>query len=285
MNQLKKYTPSYIGKPQNNTVMYVTKKVEGLIKNLTDVNDCLIYCEDTIVIPSDLEQKHTFIKTKNPQLDYTKYVISLAQLIEQENAKRKYTLTDGGYYIGENVQIGEKSFIEPMCLIGHDVVIGKNARIYSGSKIKNCKIGDNFIANENCVIGTNAFTFTKNEEGSNMRIPSLGKVIIGDNVEVGMLTNIAVGSAGDTVIDDYVKLDAYIHVAHDVHLMENVELPAGTILGGFVTLEKNVFIGINASLRNRITIGENSIVGMGSVVTKNVEANTVVVGVPARKIK
>lgn len=273
---------SYIGKPQNNSVMFITKEVEHLLCNLENAEQCLVFCEDTIGIPVELYKKHCFVKTATPQFEYAKYVNKLALEIEQSRRGLKYSLTDGGYYMGENVSIGKDAIIEPLCFIDHGVVIGENARVFSGAKIRNAIIGDNFIANENSVIGTYGFTMTLDENGNRVRIPTLGKVVIGNNVEVGMLANISVGSGGNTIIDDFVKIDAFVYVAHDVTIKSNVEIPAGAILGGFVTLEQNAFIGFNATLRNRITVGENSIVGMGSVVTKSIPADTTVVGNPAK---
>lgn len=276
---------SYIGKPISNTVMYITKKVEYLLEHLNNVEKCLIFCEDTISIPNELEKKHTFIRTNNPQLEYSNYVTKLANKLEQKNKKRKYTLTKDGFYIGENVTIGSNSIIEPLCFIDHDVVIGENARILSGAKIRNAIIGDNFIANENSLVGSCGFTMADDVNGNKIRIPTLGKVLIGHNVEVGMLANISVGSAGNTIIRDFVKIDAFVYIGHDVTLHNNVEISAGVIIGGFVTIEPNVFLGINSTLRNRITIGENSIIGMGSVVTKDIPANTTVIGNPAKPLE
>ncbi|WP_326907829.1 hypothetical protein [Sedimentibacter sp. MB31-C6] len=273
---------SYIGRPESNTVMYLAKKVEYLLKNLYEVDHCLIFCEETISIPYDLSKKHTFIKTTNPQFEYSKYVNELALNIEKKKKQRKYVLTEGGYYIGENVSIGKNALIEPLCFIDHDVVIGDNAKIFSGAKIKNSIIGNNFIANENSVIGTYGYTMASDESGNNLRIPTIGKVVIGNYVEVGMLANISVGSAGNTVINDYVKIDSFVHIAHDVNLHKNVRITSGTIIGGFDIIKSNVFIGINSTLRNRIVVGENSFIGMGSVVTKDVPANTTIMGNPAK---
>lgn len=283
-NNLNIISASYIGRPISNTVMYLTKKVEYLISNLENCNECLVFCEDTIEIPNYLLNKHVFVRTSNPQLEYSKYVNELASTFEQKRREKRYKLAEDGYYIGENVTIGKNAFIEPLCLIDHDVIIGDNARIFTGAKIKNAIIGDNFIANENSVIGTFGFTMARDENNNLVRIPTLGKVLIGNNVEVGMLANISVGSAGNTLINDYVKIDAFVHIGHDVILENNVEIPAGVIVGGFDIIEKNVFIGINSSLRNRITIGENAIIGMGSVVTKSIASDLTVVGNPAKPI-
>ena len=90
------------------------------------------------------------------------------------------------------------------------------------------------------------------------------------------------GSGCDTIIDDYVKLDALVHVAHDDHLHKNVEITAGGIIGGFDELGEHAYVGINAVLRNRIQVGDNAFIGMGSTVTKSVEANMTVAGNPAK---
>lgn len=274
---------SYIGAPKERTVMFITCKVGHLIQNLSSVTDCLVFAETGIEVPDDILRNNSIIFTNSPQRDYAMFVMQHAEMRLERERNRKYKFTEGGYYIGENVKIGENVYIEPGCLIGHDVIIGKNARILYGVVIKNAIIGDNFLANEKAVVGAYGFTMAVDEQGNKMRIPTLGKVIIGDFVEVGAQDNISCGSGGNTMIDDYVKIDALVHIGHDVHLMRNTEITAGGIIGGFVSTGENSYIGINAVLRNRIEIGSNSIIGMGATVTKSVEADTIVVGNPARK--
>lgn len=273
---------SYIGRPINNTVMFITKKVEHLLCNLQYTEGCLIFAESTVDVPDDLKKKNLFEFTDTPQKEYARFVEEIAMQREKRNFGRKYTFEKGGYYIGEGVSIGEGSLIEPLCFIGHDVVIGRNARIKSGAQIKNAVIGDDFIAGENCIVGTDGFTMADDEDKNKIRIPTLGKVIIGNQVEIGGLTNISSGSGGNTVIEDHVKIDALVHIGHDVHLSKNVEIPAGAIIGGFVDMGEGAYVGINAVLRNRITLGRNAFVGMGAVVTKNVQEETIVVGNPAK---
>ena len=122
----------------------------------------------------------------------------------------------------------------------------------------------------------------EDESGNKFRIPTLGKVVIGNNVEVNSLTNISCGSAGNTIIEDNAKIDSLVHIGHDAYLGKNVEIPAGAIIGGFVILEEGSYVGINATLRNRIKVGKNAFIGMGAVVTKSVEDDVTVVGNPAK---
>lgn len=275
---------SYIGNPINNTVMYITKKVEYLLSNLETCDECLIFCEDTILIPDHLVKKHTFIQTTNPQYEYSKFVSKLACEIEVKRRNMKYKLTKEGYYIGENVKVGKNAIIEPLSFLDHDVIIGDNAKIYAGAKIKNAVIGNNFIASENSIIGSFGYLLARDEDNNHVRTPSLGKVYIGNNVEVGMHSNISVGSAGNTIIHNNVKIDALCYVGHDAILKNNVEICAGVVIGGYVVLEQDSFIGMNSTIRNRITIGEKAKVGMGSVVTKSIDSNITVVGNPAKRL-
>lgn len=277
-------TASYIGKPIDNSVLYITKKIESQIKNLERARHCLVFADDTIDVPEAYKVDNCIIETKTPALLYANFVCKLAEAIEVRNRLRRYRLTDGGYYVGESVSIGRNPLIEPLAFLDHDVVIGDNAIIRSGAKIRNSIIGDNFLANENCAIGTNGFTMTSDEYGNIIRIPTLGKVIIGDNVEIGVCDNISAGSGGNTIICNNVKIDALVHVGHDAHLKENVQIIAGGIIGGFDILGQNLYVGINASLRNRIVIGDNAVIGMGTVVVKNVASNKTVIGNPAKEL-
>ena len=276
---------SYIGDPKAHTAMYVTKKVSHLLENIRGLAGCLVFAEEGIESDAALQEENCLVFSANPQLAYVRFVSRLAKQREREERSRKYTLTEEGYYLGENVRIGENACIEPTALIGHDVVIGKNAFIGAGAVIKNAVIGDDFVCNAHAVIGSPGFTMCEDEAGNKLRIPSLGKVVIGNFVEVGVGDNISVGSSGDTVIEDYVKLDVLIHIGHDVHIQKNAELTAGAIVGGFDQIGERAYCGLNAAIRNRVSVGDDGFIGMGAVVTKNVEPGVTVVGNPARKFE
>lgn len=276
---------SYAGKPKNNTAMYIAKKVQHLLQNLKNTKECLIFVEDGSEIPSEITNENVVVICKNPQLEFARFAERLMVLREEQEEKLSFKLTSDGYYISDNAVVGKNAKIGVGCVIGHNVKIGNNATIYSGCNIKNAVIGDNFFCNENAVIGSYSFTMANDENGNKYRIPSMGKVIIGNGVEIGANNNIACGSCGDTVIEDNVKLDALIHIGHDAHLCENVEITAGVTISGFVKIEKGAYFGVGSAVRNRISIGKNTIIGMGSVVTKSVVDNLTVAGNPAKPLE
>ncbi len=276
---------SYIGNPRSNTVLYVSKKVEHLLINLKDVINCLVFVEKTICVPDEFHKVHCIMEVENPQGEYAEVMEQFGDEIFEIDKEREYQFDPKGFYIGENVTIGRNSYIEPGCLIGHDVIIGDNARIMAGTTIKHAIIGDDFVVNENAVIGSDSFTMAEDKQGNNIRIVSMGKVIIGNNVEIGANNNIARGSNSDTIIDNNVKLDALVHIGHDVHIEANTEITAGVIVAGFVEIGEDVFIGINSSLKNRVKLDKNCYIGMGANVIRNVDARQVVAGNPAKRIK
>ena len=273
---------SYIGAPRSNTAMFITKKVEHLLSALKSVRECLVFAETGIEVPEELKKNHAFVLTDKPQLAYARFANLFAEERYIEEKKMKYTLTPGGYYVSADVYLPEDAYIEPGCIIGPDVQMGKKARVFAGAIIRRSTIGDDFIANEHAVIGANGFTMAEDEEGKKIRIPTLGRVIIGNQVEIGVHNNVSCGSGGDTILEDNVKTDALIHIGHDVHLHKNVEVTAGVTFSGFVEAGEGAYLGVGSVVRNRIVLGDHAFIGMGSNVTKSVEANTVVAGNPAK---
>lgn len=273
---------SYIGAPRSNTAMFISKKIGSLIHALEHVEQCLVFAEDGLEVPNEILDRHCFVFSENPQREYAKFTKRFAEDEERANAAVPYRSCLDGTYISETAVIGENAILEPGVIIGPNVTIGKNAHIYSGAVIKNAVIGDDVIINEKAVIGSSGFTMADDENGQKIRIYSLGKVVIGNNVEIGACDNISRGSGGNTVIEDSVKIDALVHIGHDVHLYKNVEITAGAVVGGFVEAEEGAYIGINSVIRNRIKLGNHCFIGMGSTVTKSVESGVTVVGNPAK---
>ena len=276
------YGASYAGNPIDNTMIFITKKVEYLIEGLYESKNCQVFAQNGMQVPDELQKNHDFFFSDNPQLDYARYAIQFDEELKKMESVYPYQLQDGGYYIGHNVNIGKDAYIEPGVVIGHNVTIGDHAVIHAGAVIKNAIIGDYALINEYAVIGANGFTMASDERGEMLRIPSLGSVKIGNHVEIGAHDAICRGSGGPTILEDFVKIDTLVHIGHDCHICENVEIITGVKVGGFCKINKHAYIGIGAVLRNRITLGENCKVGMGANVTKSFGGNITIVGNPAR---
>ena len=147
------------------------------------------------------------------------------------------------------------------------------------------ELGGNVRIGPNCTIGFEGFGFEPDEDGAYERFPHIGKVIIGDDVEIGANTCIDRGALGDTIIGDGTKIDNLVHVAHNVKIGKNCLIIALTCLGGGVIVEDGSYLGIGSLIRNQMKIGKRAFIGMGAVVVKDVEPEVTVIGNPAKPMR
>lgn len=188
--------------------------------------------------------------------------------------------------IVETNQIGKYVYIGHNTHIGPDVVISDNVKIKDHVCIEGkVFIGKNTIIHSGVVIGTDGFGYFKSDAVEHVRVPHFGGVMIGDNVEIGANTCIDKGTLSDTKIGNNVKINNLCHIAHNVVIEENVLISASATIAGSAHIKKNVNIAPSAVIRNQLSVGENSFIGMGSVVVKDVPDSVVVAGVPAKTIK
>lgn len=160
--------------------------------------------------------------------------------------------------------ISPNSFIGANCYIGRNVVIEKNV-----------------IIKPNAVIGCDAFSYTE-IEGKKHRTPHFGGVVIEDGSDIGSCTCIDDGLYGTTRIGRGSKIDNLCHIAHDVVIGKHCYVIAGAMIAGRVKIGDYSKVAPQASVLNGVTIGENSVIGIHSLVLKDVPDNTVVKGVPAK---
>lgn len=196
-----------------------------------------------------------------------KYEIAANSVVESKN-------------IGKHVKIGH------FCYIGKDVIIKDNVTIGNNVSIDGkVVIGEGTIIYSGVVIGMDGYGFYDDIEYNHRRVPHLGGVIIGKNVEIGANTCIAKGCLGDTIIGDDVKIDNLCHIAHNVRIGNRSRIIALSMLAGSSVIGENAWVAPCSSIKNQVKVGDNSFIGMGAVVIKDVEDNTSVSGFPARIIK
>lgn len=187
-------------------------------------------------------------------------------------------------YISPKVKLGKNVKIGHHCILDGDITIGDNTVIWHRvTMINRVKIGQNCTILSGAVIGHNGFSFTEDEEHRKTMIKHFGGVSIGDNVLIGDNVCISRGTIDDTVLEDGVKVDALSHVGHNCWLEKNVALAAPCEVNGSSHLEPNVYMA-GGMVRSQCTIGENTLIGLGAVVVKDVEANQTVIGNPAKPL-
>ena len=143
-------------------------------------------------------------------------------------------------------------------------------------------IGKNVTINAGTVIGARGFGYEVNENNDVETFHHLGGVEIHNDVEIGANVCIDRGTLENTIIEDKTIIDNLVHVGHNVKIGKNCQIVALSLIGGSTIIEENVKVSMCSVLRDNILIGRKSIIGMGSVVTKDVKNDTVVFGNPAR---
>lgn len=185
-------------------------------------------------------------------------------------------------YIGKGVKLGFATKIYPQVYIGDNVEIGDHTVIYPGVKIYHgCRIGKNCIIHAGVVIGADGFGFAPDGDGRYHKIPQMGIVEIGDDVEIGANTCIDRATMGTTVVGRGTKLDNLIQLAHNTEVGYDTAIAAQTGLAGSTKIGNNCRIGGQVGFNGHITIGNNVEIGAQSGVPSSIPDNARMMGYPA----
>ncbi|MEO6489594.1 MAG: UDP-3-O-(3-hydroxymyristoyl)glucosamine N-acyltransferase [Ferruginibacter sp.] len=185
--------------------------------------------------------------------------------------------------VSDSASIGEGTNIFPSAFIGHNVVIGKNCLIHPQVTILDeTIIGNNVVIQAGTVIGSDAFYYNtkKDRDVWYKKMPSCGRVLIEDDVEIGAGCTIDRGVSHDTVIGRGTKVDNMIHIGHDTVIGHNCLFAAQVGIAGVVNIKNGVILWGQVGVNKTLTIGENAIVLGQSGVGKDTEGNKTYLGSP-----
>jgi len=173
--------------------------------------------------------------------------------------------------VEEGAEIGKGVCIKANCFIGRNVSIGDDTLIYPNVTIlDDVQIGQRCIVFPSAVIGADGFGYAYDTAGW-LKIPQIGSVIIGNDVEVGSSTTIDCGAIENTVIEDGVKLDNQIQIAHNVTVGAHSVLTAGACIAGSTTIGKNCMTGGMVGIGGHLEITDNVVITGMSMVTKSID--------------
>jgi UDP-3-O-[3-hydroxymyristoyl] glucosamine N-acyltransferase len=225
----------------------------------------------TIIINKRLEtpQGKALLFSDDPFADYIKLVRHYCPFIPS------YTS------ISPTAVIGEGTIIQPGAFIGNQVIIGKNCLIHSNvSLYDRCILGDNVIIHANSVIGADAYYFQRKPSGYR-KLESCGRVVLGDNIEIGALCSIDRGVSGDTYIGNGTKFDNHVQVGHDTYIGSNCLIGAHTAIAGVTRIEDDVILWARVVVNKDIVVGKGAIVLATSGLDKSVPGGKTYFGSPA----
>lgn len=224
--------------------------------------------ESTVV-----SKERGFLLSKNSRLDFIRALVYLDENIG-------FAGRDFPAEIHPTALLGKNVVVEPGCKIGENVVLEHNVVIHAGTTI-----GRNSRIRSCSSVGGDGFGFERLEDGTPLRFPHLGGVVIGEGVEIGSCTAIARGTLSDTFIEDNAKIDNLVHIAHNVIVRRGAFVIACAEISGGVIVGENSWVAPNSCTHQKITIGEGALIGLGAVVTKDVLPFSVYAGNPAKKIR
>ena len=199
-----------------------------------------------------------------------------------ETARIGEGVSVGAYaVVGENVEIGSGTVIHPSVTIYPGVKIGRDCVFHSFVSLReNVTLGSGIILHNGVVIGADGFGYLPPMDGSRVKIPQQGTVVIEDDVEIGSNSTVDRGTLGATRICRGVKIDNLVQVAHNVEIGENSIVMAQVGIAGSSSTGENVILAGQVGIPDHIDIGANAVVAAKTGVTKDIPANTMVSGSP-----
>ena len=180
--------------------------------------------------------------------------------------------------IGARTTIGERTRIGSACSIGNDVAIGDDALLHACATVYDgCTIGNRTIVHSGAIIGADGFGMAE-EDGRWLKIPQVGAVVIGADVEIGANTTIDRGALGDTVIEDDVKLDNQIQIGHNCRIGAHTAIAGCTGIAGSVRIGRNCKIGGAAMIAGHLSIADGVTISAGTGIMSSIDAPGVYTG-------
>lgn len=184
-------------------------------------------------------------------------------------------------YIGAEAEVGENSIIMPGAFVGDGAKIGKGVLMFPSSVVYPfCEIGDNSIVHAGAVIGADGFGFISHF-GEIIKIPQVGNVRIGRNVEIGANSCIDRATMNSTEIDDDVKIDNLVQIAHNVTIGRGTRIAALTGIAGSSKVGEYCVFGGQVGVSDHVEVGDFTIAGGRTAIMSSVEGGKVIMGEPA----
>jgi len=238
-----------------------------------------------VILPPDVAAETSLAKLvhKNPYAAYAKVAALLhpplpivpgihPRAVVSGDARVAASATVGALAsIGAGATIGERARIGDGCVIGARATIGDDTQLFANVTVYDrCVVGPRGVIHSGAVIGADGFGMAE-ENGRWIKVPQLGRVVIGADVEIGANTTIDRGTIGDTVIEDDVKLDNQIQIGHNCRIGRHTAIAGCTGIAGSVRIGSNVRIGGAAMITGHIEIASGTLIRGATTVMASIE--------------
>jgi len=186
-----------------------------------------------------------------------------------------YAVVGAGCVLGAGTRLG------PHVVLGPDVAVGRDCRLHAHVVVREgCELGDRVVLHAGCIVGTDGFGYLSGPEGL-VKVPQVGRVVIGDDAELGAGTCVDRATAGETVIGPGTKLDNLVQVGHNVTIGAHCAISAQTGVSGSCRIGDRVTMGGQVGLADHLNVGDGVKVGAKSGLHRDVPDGGMVFGYPA----
>lgn len=185
-------------------------------------------------------------------------------------------------FVGPWAKIGAGTVLEANVFVGAGAVLGHDCTLYASAVIReHCVVGDRCILHNHCVVGSDGFGYNVDEQGARTKVPQVGNVVLGNDVEIGASTCIDRARFGSTRLGTGVKVDNLVQIAHNVIIEDHVVLVAQVGISGSTTVKHHAVLAGQVGVAGHLTIGEHTVVGAQGGVTKDLPGKKYFWGTPA----
>jgi len=205
----------------------------------------------------------------NPPLSVTPGIATSASIAKDASIAVSASI-GANAVISEGVVVGENVIIGANCYVGENVTIGAATRLHANVSIYHgCKVGINCIIHSGAVIGADGFGYA-GEAGVWVKIPQIGRVIIGDDVEIGANSTIDRGALDDTILEKGVKIDNLVQIAHNCQIGAHTVIAGCVGIAGSARIGKHCKIGGAAMILGHLEIADQVTISPGSMITRSI---------------
>lgn len=254
-----------------------------------------------VIAPKDIKNGHNkpVIKVDDPSVTFSRIIeYAMPDMVPHPKGVHSTSLVSGGASIGKNVamgpyvvvedgaSIGDNTVIYPFCYIGKATKIGKNCVIYPNVTIRErIVIGERVVIHAGSVIGADGFGYDTKKDGTHVKIPQIGIVVIEDDVEIGACVTVDRARFSKTIIGKGSKIDNLVQIAHNVILGPNCILAGQTGISGSSVLGRNVVLGGQVGVSDHVELGDFVMAGGMTGISRSYPANTKLFGYPAKPLE
>lgn len=251
-----------------------------------------------VIIPADTEDfVKPAIRVANPRLAFTTLLQLFTPPLEVPRGVHPTAVLADTVKVGQNVAImpyvvieddvtiGDNTVIYPHCHLGRGTTVGADTLLYANVSVREyTEIGNRVIIHSGTVLGSDGFGFVT-VHGAHRKVPQVGNVVIGDDVEIGAQVAIDRATTGSTVVKQGTKIDNLVHLAHNVVIGEHCFLVAQTGIAGSAKVGHHVTFAGQSGSAGHLTIGDNCVFAARSAPISDVPSGSFFAGFPARPHK